>query len=258
MTFVTRFLRTLWIAIRLAKTCRNPLRLATRYLNGEGVCAMELRNGFRLTSAPNDSLIVMVLEVFNDHCYTRDLSTATTGVVLDLGANIGIATIGFLLHSPGLRVHAYEPHPSVRERLSQNLLQNDIKHRVCVYPEAISQRNSLATLMSPGQSMDSRICESEETHAGTQVVTVSLATVFDRVASEKIVMVKLDIEGAEAPALEACPPMHLAKAERYVIEYHNDLSIDALGRCERCLQLAGFATRVQPLGPQRGYLHAWH
>jgi len=257
MVAVSRTLKILWIAVRLAKSCCNPLALATRYLNGEVISQVQLRNGYSINCAANDSLIVMILEVFNDRCYTGDLPRSSTGVVLDLGANIGVATAGFLLHSPNLRVHAYEPHPLVRDRLVRNLVQNGVTHRVTVYSEAVSHGNGSATLISPGQSMDARVQESGEPQDGTRIETVSLATVFDRVGSETIVMVKVDIEGAESSALEACPPELLARPERYVIEYHDDLSPDAFERCERCLKRAGFTTRRQPLAPLRGYLHAW-
>lgn len=248
------WLHRAWMTLRLSRSVCSPWKVAGQHWSSQSVTDVTLRCGFDLCAAPEDSLVVMLLEVMNDRCYTRLLPRDADGVVIDAGANIGVAAIGFLLHSPHLTVHTYEPHPKVRERLTANLNRSGEMARIRIFEEALSAKQGEAWLSARGQSMDSRLA-GPISGGGLAVRTLGLDQVLARAEGRRIALLKLDIEGAEAPALESVGADAFSKVDRCAIEYHDDILPASRERCERRLREFGLRVWESPLGPGRGYLY---
>jgi len=118
------------------------------------------------------------------------------GDFVDVGAHIGLYTVA-AAHGPG-RVLAFEPNPSAREQLVENLALNDCTN-VLVVPKAVGDAPGTALLhvpMTPDPSFSSlaagRFAEGEP-------IDVEVTTVDAEVEAAGLApsVVKMDVEGGE-------------------------------------------------------------
>ena len=72
------------------------------------------------------------------------------GDFVDVGAHVGLYTVAAALHGPG-RVLAFEPNPSAREQLGENLALNDCAN-VLVVPKAVGDAPGTALLHVPANA----------------------------------------------------------------------------------------------------------
>ncbi len=137
-------------------------------------------------------------------------------VVVDIGANIGYYTLVFARAvGPAGHVVAFEPDPDNFRLLAHNLRSNGYRN-VTLVPSAVSDRAGSASLfLSAENKGDHRLYDS---HDGRQSRTVSTVTVDEVLArcDGPIDLVKMDIQGAEAKALEGM---------RRTLERHPDASL---------------------------------
>jgi FkbM family methyltransferase len=122
-------------------------------------------------------------------------------VVLDCGANIGTFTRTALTDGARLVV-AIEPAPKTLECLRRNLAPEIAEGRVIIYPKGVWDRDDFLEL-----AVDDHNAGSNSLVIGLerkQSVRVPLTTI-DRLVAElklpRVDLIKMDIEGAEKPAL---------------------------------------------------------
>jgi FkbM family methyltransferase len=175
--------------------------------------------------------------------------------VLDIGANIGYFTL-LMAHKvgPAGRVIAFEPVPSVYDRLCENLELNDLHH---------VQAERLAVADGEGQSQmqleddaplpfTSRLAESGD----LAVQTVSIDSYVETNGLDRLDFVKIDVEGAEDAVIRgmSCTLGSLRPAVLVEIHANDGSDSEALGR----LQAAGYQLkRVQSDGLSPCDIHAW-
>lgn len=221
---------------------------------------MRFRRGFVVHHSPDDVAIFTFREVFRDRCYRRYLDESQSGVMIDLGANIGLVTLDWASRLSGVVIHAYEPRPETFETLAVNIASNHLSNRVYVYNEAVSGEQGVLVIdTSQGSVFTSAYSESagRGESAAIRVPSVSLDQVVARCAGQGTInLVKIDVEGAEAEILEGASPPSLAKVRQFALEYHNHLCPDALLRCESVLRGAGFQCRAHPMSDNNGILYA--
>lgn len=121
-------------------------------------------------------------------------------VVLDAGANIGLASIYFANRYPGARIIAIEPEQSNFDMLKENVAQYS---NIIPIQAALWNKNEEINLVDPGRGKWAFMTEmknASEGLAGEICHTVAAMTV-DKIMKdydlEKIDILKLDIEGAE-------------------------------------------------------------
>lgn len=110
-------------AFTLLRSARDPVDFLIRYLFGEGSypTAIAIRQGSGVVTVyaftPHD--ILTINEIF----FREDYSVPPRcGVVVDLGSNIGVSVLYFILRGgPGCHVYAYEPVPENIEKPHANL-----------------------------------------------------------------------------------------------------------------------------------------
>lgn len=128
---------------------------------------------------------------------------------LDVGANLGFvaAHLGTLV-GPSGQVHAFEPIPTVRQKLTDNIARNGLEKVVAIHPLALSNamgdaRIAMAHDSAPNQGQASLVNSSNQ---GLQVqLRVETATIDDFVRQHgitRIDLMKIDIQGAEILLLE--------------------------------------------------------
>jgi FkbM family methyltransferase len=123
--------------------------------------------------------------------------------VIDIGANVGHYTKRFSdLVGPEGRVIAFEPIPTTFSLLAANILEFDLPN-VTLFNTALSSQSTIARMSIPdfesGLSNFYRANISSESDSPLTVLTLPLDSIIN---NHKIKLLKIDVEGHEAMALD--------------------------------------------------------
>ena len=166
--------------------------------------AMHLMDGPSFVSQYRE---IVVAEIYDfEHAGERP-------VIIDGGANVGVASLWWLARWPQARVIAFEPDPKIFEVLQHNLRYHASPELHC---SALSTTSLGANFVSQG-SDGGRLGSAEELDMLT-VHTMNLGEVIHRLG--RVDLLKLDIEGAETEVLFDAES-HLGQVERIFVEYHS-------------------------------------
>jgi FkbM family methyltransferase len=157
------------------------------------------------------------------------------GTVWDVGSHIGFHTLGFstLVGANG-RVIGFEPNPSNRERLQQNIDRNpDLAPRIEILPCCLSDQNgnclfALSHDIDSGASSMSFLAGTEPavdptTSARWDRVVVSVRTA-DALILEGVPhpnVIKIDVEGAELLVLRGAAETIKSEGPTVIVETHS-------------------------------------
>jgi FkbM family methyltransferase len=213
----------------------NPLaksRLADKLLD------LDLRNGLRIRCKASE--FPPFLEAFVVHAYDLPgIRWNAVETIVDIGANVGMATLWLATVAPGCRIVAVEPSPEAAGRLRSNIARNALSSRVTVIEAAVGATDGDAVLDVGGQSPTARL---RDDGSGVKVRLMTLRQVLDHSKIERLDVLKMDCEGAEYEILETAGPV-LDRVGAIVGEFHlvtgrhpQDLA--------RILTSAGFSVRL--------------
>jgi FkbM family methyltransferase len=126
-----------------------------------------------------------------ERTYAQALDAGKVPVIVDCGANIGLASIWFALRYPRAIVYAVEPEPR-----NFALLQRNVSAYASILPiqAGISDRAARVSLRNPAD--EPWACQTEEDEQG-DVATVTVPDLVGRIAGSAPLIVKVDIEGYE-------------------------------------------------------------
>jgi FkbM family methyltransferase len=181
-------------------------------------------------------------EVLGAKCYRISQLCDTDGVIVDLGANIGLASLYLAdLYNPK-RVICLEPNPKNLPILRHNL--SGLGQRATVVHGAISDLTGVVSFDSSAATWGGTMAES-----GDLIPSFSMSDfVREYVYPERIRLLKIDIEGAELQ-LFAGDLAWLKLVDTIIIELHDGMTLDDL---ERVVSPYGFL--VLPPGSEFGNL----
>lgn len=152
-------------------------------------------------------------EIFVNKIYYQSLPD--NAYVIDCGAHIGMSMIYFKMICPSARILCFEP-----DKMNFELLQTNIKtyktEKVTAYNMAVWTKDSFLNFEMDG-NMSSRILENQS--SGSKVKACRLADFL----TEKVDLLKMDIEGAEYEVLRDIYPK-LNNVVRMFIEYHGSFN----------------------------------
>jgi FkbM family methyltransferase len=165
-------------------------------------------------------------------------------LVIDCGANIGMATMFFKTVAPDARVLAFEPEPTAYRLLNENIDRNGLTDIIC-HRVALAAAFGEALLHIPGPAHGGATLHLP--NPGWQTVAVQTAPLSSYV-SERVDFVKLDVEGAESAVLDE---LHSSGAielvEQLAIEHH-PTTPESLSHLLEVLATAGFSCRIAVAG----------
>ncbi|MFG1780330.1 amino acid adenylation domain-containing protein [Micromonospora sp. NPDC049048] len=240
-------------------------------------------------------------EIFVQRVYLRDGIVLRRGAtVFDVGANIGMFSLFVHAVCPDATIHAFEPVPSVVTALRRNVEEFGVP--ATVHPVGLSTATGQVSFTYyPGYSMMSgqaayadpaaevavikRFLANERDQGGADrdtllervdellterfagaEVTVDvrpLSEVIDEVAPERIDLLKIDVQRAEADVLAGIEERHWPLIAQVAMEVHDAVGTDTEGRLDELIALfedRGFdvVTRQDDLltGTDRHTLHA--
>jgi len=160
--------------------------------------------------------------------------------ILDVGANIGVASLYFARQYPTARIEAFEADPALHEILVRNLSVHHECAKVRALSTAVWTCNGTIPFRSDGAD-GGAIHE----QGAMRVPALRLADVL---AESPVDFMKLDIEGAECAVLDDCSSS-LRNVNALIVEYHGPSGAPPqLGRLLRILESAGFRYHLHPEG----------
>ena len=181
-------------------------------------------------------------------------------VVFDLGAGLGETTL-LLSRMVGITgtVVAIEAHPPTFERLLDLIAVN---HLTNVMPMnfAVSDQDGTTAISDTDDYVLNSIVDAED---GISIPTRTLDAIAEDLSIDRIDLLKMNIEGAERPALLGMPRM-LAKTRNVCIGCHDFLAdqgapetLRTRSFCSHLLAAAGFKLSSRDIGPPwvRDYLY---
>jgi FkbM family methyltransferase len=184
-----------------------------------------LSNGLVIFSDSRTPLHELFKEVYRTNAYTQpDIpQIGENGVVVDLGANIGMFSLFAAKLSPSVQVYAFEPAPETFDLLRKNVLANKLSNVQC-HQCAVSSKTGKQTLyLDVGSTADTTVASriKEPASVRTQEVDcISLDELFARCGISRCNLMKVDVEGAEFEIFEAASLQTLAKIDAIAMEYH--------------------------------------
>ena len=136
------------------------------------------------------------------------LSNEESGIVLDVGANVGMICIALLKQNCFKRAIAFEPDPNNFRLLVKNVAQNELEKQIDCFPYALSSAEREAELeLSPHNSGDNHLRDNheyktfhEDTRRTVKVPVKTLDQVFaddPSLSRQKVSLIWLDIQGHE-------------------------------------------------------------
>ncbi|MBM3256791.1 MAG: FkbM family methyltransferase [Candidatus Liptonbacteria bacterium] len=182
-------------------------------------------NGIRYAVNTNTTDPRAVNEIWNTKVYDRFLSRLQNGgVVIDIGANIGVFSVKVAKVSPSVRVYAYEPLPANFAVLEENVRQNGLEERVKPWKLAVSDHRGSASLYWDDRNRGGGTLLPDLEGHGAKSLQVECITLEDVFRANNILeceYLKIDCEGTEVPLLMNAPREIFSRIKTITLEWHH-------------------------------------
>lgn len=175
--------------------------------------------GRRVRYSNRSSILFLVHEIFA-HCAYDFEPARPDPLIVDCGANVGMAALFFRLRFPGSRVVSVEPHPQAFRLLEENTAGDPRIERI---EAAVTEDGAPARLFAPpgdAASLASSLVPGLVDGQPVEVAGIRLSDLLARLDGD-VDLLKLDIEGAEYGALrDGHRTGALARVREVAVEYH--------------------------------------
>jgi FkbM family methyltransferase len=246
----------------------DRLRTLARYLEAVGcratlgLAGLKLRSALGLAAPPtvqirparvrfplamrtgNSSDFAVFYEIFLERIYAPLAELPAPRLILDLGANVGYASVYFLNRFPMARVVAVEPDPASAAICRRNLAPYGARARVvvgAVWPER-ARLVLLRGAYGDGREWATQVRERTAGDDGEDVEGWDVASLIDLAGAERADLLKIDIEGSEEALFGHPARAWLERVDNLCIELHGNGCREAFGRA-----LAGYDRQLETL-----------
>jgi FkbM family methyltransferase len=151
------------------------------------------------------------------------LPTDSVRVIIDCGANIGITSLFFAARYPRAKIFSVEPHPE-----NFGLLKTNVEAAARILPihACVTGTPQTGVRFTTDQAAwGNRITTDSN---GILVPAITIDELCEQNGIEKIDLLKLDIEGAEAQVLQN--GTFLARTEHIIVELHGNYGFECFRR----------------------------
>jgi FkbM family methyltransferase len=175
---------------------------------------------FTIYGAHYTQLYNLFSEIFINEAYNRPLSTAEP-LILDCGANVGMATLFFKYKYPNARIHAFEPQAAMLPFLEKNVQANKLD-KVTIHPVAVGDHHGTVTFYEAAGF--SEIAGLYPERSGATAREVPMRPLSDFI-TEPVDLLKMDVEGAEWLLMkDIIRTGAINKVKTIVLEYHHQVA----------------------------------
>jgi FkbM family methyltransferase len=156
-------------------------------------------------------------EFFIDRVYDI-LDIKNPGIVMDIGANLGVWT-KYILYRGAEKVYCFEPNKKAIEHLKKTL-SDDSNTRII--EKAVYKENSiLKFFIDEKNSLTSSLLEQSGHSPAYDVEAITLEESLDLIGESKVDLIKIDIEGAEFDIIDRMDNKTAERINSLLIEYHD-------------------------------------
>lgn len=242
---------------KLVHRCRGWPSVVAGIAGGRPPQHLRTRGGIVLTAPQTVELWNLFNSIWLQHCYVSPAELGTHGIVLDVGANVGVFAL--LAATRASRVVAFEPSPTMGRYLRDNIALSHLRNVEHVQA-AVTGVTGACSLLLDDAPTASRVlrCPPPADESG-RTVTVpgfSLRDAMDNNQLEEVDLLKLDCEGSEFDIITDTKVSVLRRARRIVAELHPQIAGRTEAEVFDKLTSAGFTCRITPTGPGFSLLHA--
>lgn len=169
--------------------------------------------------------LVLIAEQIRDDYYRLTNRSFINKTVIDIGANIGDATI--LFAKKGATVYAFEPIPLAFRQMQINISLNSVGSQVHLFNVALSDHDEERDIVFNPYGMGGFSLNG--VHEGAELVSAKI-TLVDTIAylrKQNILccdVLKMDCEGCEVSLLNDSRILDYLRPQEIMIEYHSDNS----------------------------------
>ena len=219
MNYIRNAFIRLRLLPRLIASVKNWRTVLRARIGLGGLDALEVRAGTKLKLVDLRPGLEALRDVYFEHVYDRPFQLDDTGVVLDLGANIGVfSMIAATSLVPRGRVIAVEPNPTVFSVLRENVVANCLRNIEVVYGAVAAEQGTIALRLAPN-STGATIVGPEH---GPSVIVPAVSFSDLVTTAGRVELVKCDIEGAEWQIIYESDERVWARIRRVAMEFHLD------------------------------------
>lgn len=175
-------------------------------------------DGFKINYDKQSDALGLYNEIFCNKIYDFKYE-GLSPIIIDGGANIGMATLRFKQLYPLARITAFEPQPSVYKLLCKNIEDNNLSHVSPVNKALGDEDESIDFYVSTDGITD--CCASiDPVPGGNKKITVDCCK-LSAFINGPVDLVKLDIEGSELDVLlDLEETGKFGYVKNLIIEYH--------------------------------------
>lgn len=160
-----------------------------------------------------------LFEIFNSEIYKFNPTTNSSNkIIIDCGANIGLATIYFKRNFPEAEVICYEADPKIFKVLQKNIISFGFNNVNAIHAAVSIQDGNMNFLMEGGHS--GMITDEPVSEKIVAVKSIRLKNVLEQF--DEIIFLKIDIEGHETTLIPDISD-ELKKVKFMFLEYHSFL-----------------------------------
>jgi FkbM family methyltransferase len=202
--------------------------------------------GYEVESFSYATLLKLFRDIFVVGEYSLDLPMESP-VIVDAGANIGMATLYFKHRYPGSRIWAFEPDPRAFGLLERTVARNGLKD-VTLINAALSDHDGTLPFYYDEAAPELLIMSLNPERLSLSRRTVPCLKLSTAVPEGTIDLVKMDIEGAEGVVVaELVASGRMADISRFALEYHHGIGSapSRLGGFLRLLEESGFVYSIR-------------
>jgi FkbM family methyltransferase len=232
-TFVSRLRYAVAMPFVFRRACNNSIAQGVKALFVRGLSAT-LKTSlpqrlvrFRPTGFSSDVFVRLgttdckILEellVAGTYADIPKLPMPKSPVIVDLGANTGLACAFFLTHFPTARIVAVEPDTANCETFNLNTKVVGVKASISLTRGFIAATEGMADISRRNGACAFQKCAIGE-GAGESIPCVSMKRLLEDAGVQEIDLLKCDIEGAEAELFPSCSEW-IGRVRYLVIECH--------------------------------------
>lgn len=217
------FIKSKYTKNNKAKIINIYLRLCVNWLLFPSKRAPEKLLGLKVNYFTYESFFLLFREIFLRNIYFFQ-SEKTNPIIIDSGANIGMATLYYKWLYPNATIYAFEPDPETFKILHKNISQNDLKD-VLLFNVALTDKKGKVDLNTdlenPGL-LSMSVIYKRKTKDSLKVASSSLS---EFIRDKSIDFLKMDIEGAENMVIrELIKSKKIKLIKEMIIEYHHGIN----------------------------------
>lgn len=167
-----------------------------------------------------DACFQVANDIFAGVTYPHIPFVSDVETIVDIGANVGAASVYFALAYPDARVYAFEPGNRPSSLLEQNV---ETLRNVSVFPLGLySAEMTLPLFHGRTDSVESSLCSSPRTGSESELIRLVDASGFlAEHGISRIDVLKIDTEGCEVPILRSLRG-YLPEVKVLYVEYHSE------------------------------------